>query len=170
MSQRRQLGRRPHGPCDETRFVSRAVFIGQLPGQFRGPLVQGVGVLFEAVLRQHYRCCTKGVRFDHIAASIEELSMHRLHCIRLGDHQIFVATLQGFSTKIIGTEVQLLQGGARSSVEHQHRSTWVVKSRQEAGGLGDGVVLDCLHHHALDPTILGTVGAQARGLRPSWMV
>ena len=143
--------------------MSRAVFIGHLPGQFRRTLVQGVGVILEPVFRQHHRCSTEGVRFDHIAAGIEELSMHRLHCIRLGDHQIFVAAFQGFTTEIIGTEVQLLQRGTRGSVEHQHRSTRVVKSLQEAGGFGDGVVLDCLHHHALDPTILRTVGAQARG-------
>ena len=170
MPEGRQLRGRPHGPSDKTWFVSRAVLVGHVPSQFCCTLVQGEGVIFQPVFRKNDGCSTKGVCLDHIAARIKKLSMHSLDCIGPGDHQIFVAALQGFSTEIIGTEIQLLQGSPRGSVKHQHRSTWVVKSLEKAGGFGDGVVLDCLHQRDFDPTILRTVGSDVRGVKPSWVV
>ena len=67
--------------------------------------------------------------------------MHRLHRIGPGDHQVFVAPLQGRTAEILSAQVHLLQRGAGGTVEHQHRSGRIVEAIQEtdpAGGGGGG--------------------------------
>ena len=93
MPQGGQFGRGTHGARHKAGFLWGAEGIGHLPGQFRRQLVEGEGLVFEAVFGQHNGSGTKGVGFDHIATHLQELAMDRLNHIGAGHHQVLVAAL-----------------------------------------------------------------------------
>jgi hypothetical protein len=62
--------------------------------------------------------------------------MHSLHRIGSGLHQDFIATLQGRTAEIIGVQIHLLQGGARSTVEDQHWMARAMEPLQETDATG----------------------------------
>ena len=70
--------------------------------------------------------------------------MHSLDCIRLGDRQVLVATLQVRTTEIIRSEPKPLKTGASGAVEHQHRMLWSMQVLEECRG---GGLPFCLCHH-----------------------
>ena len=70
--------------------------------------------------------------------------MHGFHRLRLGDSQIFIASLQFRTAEIISRETEILKAGPRRTVEHQHGAARAVEMIQEAGG---GALPGCLRHH-----------------------
>ena len=72
--------------------------------------------------------------------------MNRLDSIWACDHEILVAALKHLTAEIGCGQLHLLERGACGTVKDQNRTTGIVKSAQEAGGFGDGLCLDCLHH------------------------
>ena len=46
--------------------------------------------------------------------------MYRLDCLRVGDHQVVVAAVGAFSTKLFGSQIHFLQAGAHGAVENQN--------------------------------------------------
>ena len=145
-----QLGGGPHGARHETWLLRGAEFISHFPGQLGCPLVQLKGLVFQAVFRQHNRCSAEGIGFDDIAAHLEELAMHCLDCIRFGDRQVLVATLQVRTTEIIRRKPKPLKAGASGTVEHEHRTLWPMQVLEECRGGGLPI---CLRHH--HPCTLG---------------
>ena len=141
MTKGRQLGGGSNRSSHETRFGWRAVEIGHLPGEFSGPFVKGEGLGFQSVFGQYDRSGPEGIGFDHVGTHLQELAVHRLHGIGTGDHQVFVTTLQGSATEILGAEVHLLKGSTGGPIEDQHGPRRVVESLEEsdaAGGRGSG--------------------------------
>ena len=134
MAQRRQLGGWPHRSGHKPWFGSCAVSISHLSCQFCCFFIELKGLVLQAVFRQHHRSSTEGVGFDHITASIEELSMHALYGIRPRDYQIFIAAFEVFPTKIICRQLELLQRGARGPIKHQYGALGGMKMVEETGG------------------------------------
>jgi len=131
-----QLGGGAHRAGHEAGFLRGAVGIGHLAGQFGGALVDREGLILQVVFRQHGGGGPKGVGFDHIAAHLQELPVHRLHRIGAGEHQVFVAALQGRAAEILGAQIHLLQRGACGAVEHEHRMLRAVQTLEETNPLG----------------------------------
>ena len=109
MAERGQLGRGTDGSGHKAGFVRRAVGIGDLPCQFCGPLIESKRLIFESVFRQNDGGGTERIRLNHVAAGFEKLPMHGLDRIGPGEHQLFVAALQGRTAEVLGRQVHLLQ-------------------------------------------------------------
>ena len=135
-----QLGGGPHRAGNKAGLLRGAVRVSHLARQFGGPFVDGKGLVLQVVFRQHRRGRPEGVGLDHIAAGIQELPVHRLHRIRAGEHQVFVAALQGRTAEIFGAEVHLLERGAGGPVEHQNRRPRAMQPLEKTDALGAGAV------------------------------
>ena len=157
--QGRQLGGGSHGPSHEAGPLRGAEFVGHLPGQFRRPFVEFKGLVFKAVFRENDRGGSKGVCFDHVAAHVEELTMHRFHRLGFGDGQIFVAALQLRATEILGGQIKALEAGARGPVKHQHGPFRPVEVIQEAGV---GELPGCLRYHHVFRSMLSQILGKAQ--------
>ena len=166
MAEGRELGGRPHGPRDKARLLRSAVFICDLTCQFRCTFVENESLILKVVFRQHHGRCTEGVGLDHITTSLQKLAMHSLNRVRTSDDEVFVATLENFTTEIRRREIHLLQRCTRGTVEHQHRPTGIVQTLEEARRFSDGLRLNCLHHHWIGQAILRNAGLRSPLLVP----
>ncbi len=128
-----QFGGGSHGTGHEAWFLGGAVLIRHLPGEFRRLLVQGMGVILQAVFGQNDRGGTEGVGLDHIASRLQKLAMHRLNGIGPGDHQVLVATLQFQTAEVISRQIHLLQAGSGGPVEDEHGTSWTVQVAEKTG-------------------------------------
>ena len=113
----------PIEPATNRGFFGGAVAVCHLPGQFRGPLVDGEGLILQLVFGQHNGSGTEGIGFDHIAAHLQKLAMNFLHGLRTGEDQVFIATLQGGPPKSSAVRSICCSDVSGGAIEHQD---WVV--------------------------------------------
>ena len=138
VAQRGQLGGWPHRSGHEARLIGGGKGISDLTGQLGGTLVDREGLILQVIFGQHNRGSPEGVGLDHIATHLQKLAVHSLHHIRPGEHQVFVAALQGQTAEIVGAQIHLLQRRARGPVKHQHRTLRAVQSLQKSHARLDG--------------------------------
>src|SRR4029077_20818650 len=91
-----------------------------LPGQARRLLVDGEGLVGDAVLVEHQAERTEGGGLDRVDAGLEVLGVHLPDEIGSGEDEALVAALERGAAEVVGSEALVLHPGAERAVEHEH--------------------------------------------------
>ncbi len=119
LAERRETGAGADRPDHEAGSLGGGEVGRDLPGQSRGLLVDGEGLVGDAVLVQHQAEGAEGGGLDRVDAGLEVLGVHLPDEVGSGEDEALVAALERGATEVVGPETLVLHPGAERAVEHE---------------------------------------------------
>jgi len=118
VAETRQLGARTDRAGHVPRTTIGFVLVGDLAGEARRGDVEVVGALGNAVFGEDRGETAEARRFEGVDTGVEERGVHAPDHVGTRETQHLVATLEAGSAEIVGPEVETLDEGPESAVEH----------------------------------------------------
>ena len=118
--QRRQAGSRADRADDEPGAVGGRESGRDFLGQARRLLVDGVGLVGDAVLVEHEGEGAECGSFDRVDAGLEVLGVHPLDEFRPGQDEALVTPFERRSPEVVRSELLILDPGPERAVEDEH--------------------------------------------------